>query len=69
MALRDILPGTLGFGTAPLGNMLLMFAMAVLENLGYRQLNTLWRCRGMWQWFSRRKHNWGVMRRSGTWGQ
>lgn len=50
-------------------DMLLMFAMAVLENLGYRQLNTLWRCRGMWQWFSRRKHNWGVMRRSGKWGQ
>lgn len=50
-------------------DMLLMFAMAVLENLGYRQLNTLWRCRGMWQWISRRKHNWGVMRRSGKWGQ
>lgn len=50
-------------------DMLLMFAMAVLENIGYRQLNTLWRCRGMWQWISRRKHNWGVMRRSGKWGQ
>lgn len=50
-------------------DMLRLFLMAVLENVGYRQLNTLWRCRGLWQWFSRRKHQWGAMRRSGTWGQ
>ena len=50
-------------------DMLLLFAMAVLENFGYRQLNTLWRCRGMLQWLARRKHQWGVMRRSGQWGQ
>lgn len=50
-------------------DMLLLFAMAVLENFGYRQLNTLWRCRGLWQWITGRKHNWGVMRRSGKWGQ
>ncbi|BBI53632.1 glycosyl transferase family 2 [Vreelandella olivaria] len=36
-----------------------LFLVAVVENFGYRQLNTLWRCRGMWQWFSRRKHQWG----------
>jgi|GEM_PF-4640394 len=23
----------------------------------------------LWQWFSRRKHQWGAMRRSGRWGQ
>src|SRR5690606_19342029 len=50
-------------------DMLRLFLMAVLENFGYRQLNTLWRCRGLWQWFSRRKHHWGAMRRSGSWGQ
>ncbi|MCM2335221.1 MAG: glycosyltransferase family 2 protein [Pseudomonas sp.] len=50
-------------------DMLLLFGMAVLENFGYRQLNTLWRCRGLWQWITRRKHHWGVMRRSGKWGQ
>ena len=50
-------------------DMLRLFAMAVLENFGYRQLNTLWRCRGMYQWFARRKHSWGAMRRSGKWGQ
>ncbi|WP_231566351.1 glycosyltransferase family 2 protein [Litchfieldella xinjiangensis] len=50
-------------------DMLRLFLMAVLENFGYRQLNTLWRCRGLWQWFSRRKHQWGQMKRSGQWGQ
>ncbi|MGQ4877140.1 glycosyltransferase family 2 protein [Billgrantia sp. LNSP4103-1] len=50
-------------------DMLRLFLVAVLENFGYRQLNTLWRCRGLWQWFSRRKHQWGVMKRSGQWGQ
>ena len=48
---------------------LLLFAVAILENLGYRQLNTLWRVRGLWQWAARRKQKWGVMKRSGTWGQ
>jgi cellulose synthase/poly-beta-1,6-N-acetylglucosamine synthase-like glycosyltransferase len=50
-------------------DMLLLFAMAVLENFGYRQLNTLWRCRGLWQWLTGRKHQWGAMRRSGKWGE
>nr|WP_273544293.1 glycosyltransferase family 2 protein [Luteimonas saliphila] len=70
LSVNGLLLETLSFRVyARKRDMLLMFAMAVLENLGYRQLNTLWRCRGMWQWFSRRKHNWGVMRRSGKWGQ
>ncbi|MCO7247618.1 glycosyltransferase [Halomonas sp. Mc5H-6] len=46
-----------------------LFFVAIIENFGYRQLNTLWRCRGLWQWFSRRKHQWGAMKRSGQWGQ
>lgn len=50
-------------------DILRLFMVAVLENFGYRQLNTLWRCRGMWQWLSRRKHNCGLMQRSGSWGQ
>ena len=50
-------------------DMLRLFLVAILENFGYRQLNTLWRCRGMWQWFARRKHQWGAMKRSGQWGQ
>ena len=37
---------------------------AVLENLGYRQLVSLWRLRGMWQW-QRKSHAWGEMTRTG----
>lgn len=37
---------------------------AVLENFGYRQLNTLWRLRGFWQWLNR-KQAWGQMTRRG----
>ena len=50
-------------------DIVLLFFVAVIENFGYRQLNTLWRCRGLWQWATRRKQKWGVMKRSGSWGQ
>ena len=50
-------------------DLLALFLMAILENLGYRQLTLLWRCRGMWQWATGRKHQWGAMKRSGKWGQ
>ena len=39
-------------------------AVAVLENLGYRQLNNLWRIRGWWQ-FLRKRQGWGDMVRKG----
>lgn len=50
-------------------DMLRLFLMAVLENVGYRQLNTLWRLRGLWQWLRRSKGGWGRMQRRGTWSQ
>ncbi len=50
-------------------DVLRLFLLAILENFGYRQLNTLWRCRGLWQWFTRRRRHWGAMKRSGRWGQ
>lgn len=37
---------------------------AVVENLGYRQLNTLWRVQGFWQWL-RKETSWGAMPRKG----
>lgn len=50
-------------------DLLALFLMAVAENFGYRQLTLVWRCRGLWQWASRRKHHWGAMKRSGQWSQ
>lgn len=42
---------------------ILMLA-AIVENLGYRQINNLWRLRGTWQ-FLTKQHGWGSMVRKG----
>jgi cellulose synthase/poly-beta-1,6-N-acetylglucosamine synthase-like glycosyltransferase len=41
----------------------LLTMSAVLENFGYRQLNSLWRIEGIWQ-FLRRQQGWGAMQRT-----
>ena len=38
--------------------------VAVVENFGYRQLNNIWRLRGIWQYL-RRSQSWGTMTRKG----
>lgn len=48
----------------PMGDRLLMMLWAVLEPLGYRQLTTLWRLRGLAKYL-RRNREWGVMTREG----
>lgn len=45
-------------------DLLLLTFVAVLENFGYRQLNNLWRLRGIWQYL-RRSQSWGTMTRKG----
>ncbi|CAI3806570.1 glycosyltransferase family 2 protein [Rheinheimera sp. MM224] len=44
-----------------------LFLMAVLENFGYRQLNSWWRLKGLWLWARNSKSSWGTMKRSGKW--
>ena len=41
--------------------------VAVIENFGYRQLVTLWRLQGLWQWAARTRGRWGDMKRSASW--
>jgi cellulose synthase/poly-beta-1,6-N-acetylglucosamine synthase-like glycosyltransferase len=45
-------------------DLLAMFALAAVEGFGYRQLNTLWRARGLWSALRGRK-GWGEMTRQG----
>ena len=45
----------------------LLLLTAVIENFGYRQLNTVWRLKGLFQWLFKRKAVWGEMKRSGAW--
>jgi cellulose synthase/poly-beta-1,6-N-acetylglucosamine synthase-like glycosyltransferase len=52
------------FRTTRKRDMLLLALAAVAENLGYRQLNILWRLEGIWQFFRGRK-GWGEMTRAG----
>lgn len=46
-----------------------LFAAAVLENFGYRQLNSLWRLGGMIRWMLRlnRDSKWGKIKRNNSW--
>ena len=48
-------------------HLVLLTIVAVLENFGYRQLNNLWRLRGVWQYL-RRSQSWGTMTRKGFGG-
>jgi cellulose synthase/poly-beta-1,6-N-acetylglucosamine synthase-like glycosyltransferase len=50
-------------------NTLLLFCVAVLENFGYRQLNSVWRLVGLLRWLSGGKQGWGEMRRGGQWNK
>jgi cellulose synthase/poly-beta-1,6-N-acetylglucosamine synthase-like glycosyltransferase len=50
-----------------LAQTLRLFAFAVLENLGYRQLNSLWRVYGVFQHLRGRPAKWGEMTRLGSW--
>jgi cellulose synthase/poly-beta-1,6-N-acetylglucosamine synthase-like glycosyltransferase len=45
-------------------DLVLLTGVAVLENFGYRQLNNVWRLRGVWQYL-RRSQSWGTMTRKG----
>lgn len=42
-------------------------AAALMENFGYRQLVTLWRLQGLWQWLRGTHGRWGDMQRSASW--
>lgn len=45
----------------------ILAVVAVVENIGYRQLSNIWRMQGWWQ-FVRKQQNWGTMTRKGFGG-
>lgn len=49
---------------SPPRDLLILTLCAVVENFGYRQLNSFWRIRAAWQ-FLRKKQGWGTMVRTG----
>lgn len=49
------------------GDLLRLLGICVLENFGYRQLNTWWRLQGLLRWLFNAHPSWGVMKRNGQW--
>ena len=43
-----------------------LFAAAIIENFGYRQINTFWRFQGTMRWLLGARQRWGEMTRSGA---
>ena len=50
-------------------HMVVLFAVAIFENFGYRQLNALFRLLGLLRWMFRRKARWGEMQRTARWSR
>jgi hypothetical protein len=48
-------------------DILWLFLAVIVENLGYRQLNSYWRLQGVVEWLLGRKAQWGEMTRVATW--
>ncbi len=46
------------------GDLARLFWLAVIENIGYRQLTSLWRIQGLWS-VLRGKKGWGALQRKG----
>lgn len=50
-------------------HLLILLGVVVLENFGYRQVNSWWRLVGLWRWARNKENQWGVMTRKATWNQ
>jgi cellulose synthase/poly-beta-1,6-N-acetylglucosamine synthase-like glycosyltransferase len=50
-------------------DIVLLFLLAVAENFGYRQLNSLWRLIGLLRWMRGGKAQWGTMARKASWNR
>lgn len=49
------------------GQLSLLIITSIVENFGFRQLNSFWRLMGLLYWIFGRKKKWGEMKRSGAW--
>jgi len=49
------------------GDLLMLCIALILENFGYRQLNSYWRLLGMLRWLFKSKSKWGAMKRTAKW--
>jgi len=70
LSVTALLLEEISFHTYPrVTDLVLLLAAVILENVGYRQVNTWRRLIGLWQWCSGRKARWGDMTRTASWQQ
>ena len=68
LSVSALLLEELSFHTYPkMRHILVLFVVALVENLGYRQLNSFWRFQGLVRWLVGGKPKWGDMTRTATW--
>ena len=48
-------------------DVLKLLLAAILENFGFRQLNSLWKLIGLYRWVCGKKATWGTMTRTASW--
>ena len=66
LSVSGLLLEELAFHIYPrLGQLAVLAAVVVAENLGYRQLTTWWRLVGLYRWATNRQSTWGQMKRKG----
>ena len=65
-----ILLEELSFHTYPKArHVVVLFLVSIIENLGYRQLNSIWRLQALYGWLTGARIHWGVMKRKADWQQ
>ena len=70
LSATSILLEELSFRTYPKArHVLVLFAVSLLENFGYRQIASFWRLQALIAWFAGRPIHWGVMKRKADWQQ
>ena len=60
----------LSFHTYPKArHLVVLFLVSIVENVGYRQVMSIWRLHALYQWLSGAQIGWGDMKRKATWQQ
>jgi len=68
LSISAILLEEMSFHIYPKASQLLvLMTIAVLENFGYRQINSIWRFIAMLRWLTGGRGDWGTMKRTGNW--
>lgn len=68
LSVSGLLLEEMSFHIYPRGQQLARLGLAVvLENFGYRQLNSWWRLVGLYKWARQQESSWGTMTRKGSW--